>query len=423
MVSEKRILIVLLVALLIVPVLLVPASAASSDVWYSYDEMLFPEVPYVDPVSYPYQMIVSTAGVSTFVATDVLPFVYYRDSAVGYVVDFSAGTVLRCVYDKRYYSWSNLHSSSTSNNIALSDTFSIWSSFDLYYGSTLYNAASVPQVFLVPDSPSFNTDLVQNRVYSYQLEQVAGQLFVDASGSSGESLVYQWQSYLNGEWTSVSNSSSDPRYFTPPTSVEGTFQYRCFVYYSQYGPDFGNVSNSVYVVVGTGSGSSTDSTVSVGEQVIIDQITGVQDSIDSVNDSLNATNPALDDSIGGLEDSSSSIEDFEGEQWQQFEDNSAVITDQFEVFSDTGSLVGAFSFLSGIVNNSFNALGNYQVVITLPIALGIIMFIWSRTPGNTVPRKHDGIDKNYLKGKQGVGGPVEHRDGPFYDSDRDQSPL
>lgn len=404
-VRERRILIFLLVVLLIVPVLLVPVSA-SSDVWYNYDGKLFPQVPYVDPVKYPYQMIVqSWVGWYIFVATDTLPYV--KEWRAGdYGVYFENGLVFRCNYDSTAYSWDPLLDStgSSSNNISLYEPFYIWSSFDLYNGSQLFNAASAPVLVSLPQYPAFVTNLFANKVYTYDLNQEPEDLLVSASGASGESLVYQWQSYENGSWINAVNSNADPRYFTPSTSVQGSFKYRCLVFYASYGPASGSVSNSVYVVVG--SATPAGDGIGAGEQVIIDQMQGVQnaiddvkDSIEDLNDSINATSPDLDASIQDAEDSSGLIGDFENQQWNDINDNIDSVTGAFDVFGD-GSLAAAFGFVGGIVNNTFDSLGNWQVVLTLPLALGLILYICSRAPLQTIPRAGDRAARDVERAKR-----------------------
>lgn len=114
----------------------------------------------------------------------------------------------------------------------------------------------------------------------------------------------------------------------------------------------------------------------------------LQVSMDEVKDTLNATDPALNDAVGKFDEGSAEVDSFEQQQWQDFEENSHVVTDQFQIFSDTGTMVGAFMLVSGIVQKTFNALGPWQPVLTVPIAVGIVVFIWSRVPSKMNPNKH-----------------------------------
>lgn len=57
--------------------------------------------------------------------------------------------------------------------------------------------------------------------------------------------------------------------------------------------------------------------------------------------------------------------------------------------SNIGNFATALAFVGNYTTSTFNSLGDYQVVITLPLVIGLILFLASRAPGHSRPRKTD----------------------------------
>lgn len=79
----------------------------------------------------------------------------------------------------------------------------------------------------------------------------------------------------------------------------------------------------------------------------------------------------------------------QGQQIQEFEQgHQAVINEGTQVMMDTLNISGfapALLFVSSTLDGVFDILGPYQVVIIIPVVLGMILFICSKVPGNSQP--------------------------------------
>lgn len=79
----------------------------------------------------------------------------------------------------------------------------------------------------------------------------------------------------------------------------------------------------------------------------------------------------------------------QGQQIQDFEQgHQAVINEGTQVMTDTLNISGfapALLFVSSTLDGVFDILGPYQVVIIIPVVLGMILFICSKVPGNIRP--------------------------------------
>lgn len=412
-------------------------------------------------------MLVSNLNLDSFVipssVISLASYAFYYLSMDSFHLPSSITSLpFRCFY----------HSSINSLYIPSSVTSANNNAFDYFTGSLFMesptppswvigsSSASISKIFVPPGSgQSYKSDSAWSKFASiiYELDsptptvpslttsfdgQVisleAGSLrfFITATNVNG-TLSCQW--YVNGapisgEWSFI---EAEPGVWLQGwvyTPIEnGTREIYCIVT-NTLGDKSESVSTGTvivhYGVSGGGGGGSGDLSQVTDKLDVLDMeisdlkqsVELVQEGIDSINDSLTVTDPALNDAVGAFDEGSAEVDAFEQQQWQDFEENSHVITDQFQIFSDTGTMVGAFTLVSGIVHNTFNSLGPWQPVLTIPLAIAIILFIWSRAPGNDKPRKTDPVSKgNRYQGSPD--GPGEFRKSSFYDSDRDQSPL
>lgn len=400
--SERRFLILFVLLALCVSLLVIPVHAAAQIApagFQYYNGVLLPELP-PEAANYSYASIVYTGGIDGFWDYQLALF-----DGLGYIsstpVDNLAGG--RYMYFVpggcesymfyRFYDelgeWSAFLDPTVTEDVFLvkwvdfPENGLIWANVDLYNedGSIAISGSAPSSSFDPVGSiwPHFTVDLVPFEVYSYALNQHSSALHVNALASvPGAEYTYTWQVMTGKFWEDVPNESPDSRYFYPPTDAPGRFQYRCRVNVDSIDTHTYGYSSYVYVVV---SDSDSAAVVSPGDQIVIDQL-------GDISDSLNASSPDLDSSIGDLEDSSVTVDRFEDEQWNNINDNIGDVTGAFDAFKD-GSLAAAFTFLGGIVNNTFDSLGNWQVVLTLPLALGLILYICSRAPLNSIPRVRD----------------------------------
>lgn len=280
----------------------------------------------------------------------------------------------------------------------------LYSTFTIYhYDGSVCHESDMQQV--VPDTPNVVypsraeepkfRKMPNGATYYYSQGVVADPLVVDAYVSDGGDLSYEW--YGVHTVKSVATGSA----FVPPTDEVGEFRWYCKVTNKVYNPnvDGGYLYWSRYTY--------TDTVVVVPPgEVVPPDTPGTPDYTDTLNgiqDSLNATNPGLDSAIGGFENSSSNVGSFEDEQWSGISDNIDTVTGQFDVFGAGSSMLSSFQFLSGIVNNTYNSLGPWQVVIVLPVCVGLILFICSRAPLNTIPRAHRRADREAAKATKSKG--------------------
>lgn len=395
---ERRFLILFVLLALCVSLFVIPVHAAAQIApagFQYYNGVLLPELPEYDTAEYPYAAIVyiGASSLSFYQLTvfDSLGYVSSEPVDLGRYCYFVPDGCLSVDYGTLYSDstvWT-FFGESDSDKVFLTgwpdspERGLIWSNVDLYNedGSIAISGSSPSDSFDPVGSiwPHFTVDLVPFEVYSYSLNQHSTALHVNAISSiPAAEYTYTWQVKSGKFWTDVSNDSPDSRYFYPPTDVPGRFQYRCRVNVDSTDTHTFGYSSYVYVVV---SDSDSAAVVSPGDQIVIDQL-------GDISDSLNASSPDLDASIDSAQDSASIVDDFEDQQWNDIHDNIDSVTGTFDVFGDA-SLAAAFGFVGGIVNNTFDSLGNWQVVLTLPLALGLILYICSRAPLQTIPRAGD----------------------------------
>lgn len=104
---------------------------------------------------------------------------------------------------------------------------------------------------------------------------------------------------------------------------------------------------------------------------------------------LDADSSVIDDSSDQILDDVESIEKIEQDLIIDFDDNAHVITDTF----DLSSFASALAFCGSILSGTFAGLGSYRVVLTLPLAIGLVLFVCSRVPGRMIPPRYSGPGK------------------------------
>lgn len=104
------------------------------------------------------------------------------------------------------------------------------------------------------------------------------------------------------------------------------------------------------------------------------------------NELKQVLNPSSDTSQGdALKEQGQQMAEYE----KQHQDVLANGVNTLQASSNIGHFATALAFVGNYTTSTFNSLGDYQVVITLPLTIGLIMFLASRAPGNSRPRKSD----------------------------------
>ena len=396
---ERRFLMLFVLLALCVSLLVIPVHAAAQIApagFQYYNGVLLPELP-PEAANYPYAAIVYVGAshsmwdfqLALFDRLGYVPSAPNTDNRYGYFVPGGCESFIFYRFTDELGEWSSLFNPGDSEIAFLvkwveyPERGLVWSNVDLHNedGSIAITGTDPSDTFDPVGSiwPHFTVDLVPFEVYSYSLNQHSTALYVNAISSiPAAQYTYTWQVKNGKFWSDISNDSPDSRYFYPPTDEPGRFQYRCRVNVDSTDTHTFGYSSYVYVVV---SDSDSAAVVSPGDQIVIDQL-------GDISDSLNASSPDLDASIDSAQDSASIVDDFEDQQWNDIHENIDNVTGAFDVFGDS-SLAAAFGFVGGIVNNTFDSLGNWQVVLTLPLALGLILYICSRAPLQTIPRAGD----------------------------------
>lgn len=258
----------------------------------------------------------------------------------------------------------------------------------IYYSSKIHELGTdgFPEHDYGPHEPII-TGSPNGSVYHYYQGETARPLFVEAYTTDGGTLTYSWHDGLSGSPIGV-----ETYHFTPPTDTIGQNTYYCVVTNTRYIGDTPysvsktTMADTIVVVdpadtlpddliVPGGSGNSGGSGGSGGSGTDTPEVT---------------IPPDISDGIGEFEDSMDNVSQFEDEAWNNIHDNKDVVLDPLKTFKNNMAIVGAIGFVSDIVQKTFNKLGSWQVIITLPLAVGLILFIWSRVPGNMLPGKADG---------------------------------
>lgn len=102
---------------------------------------------------------------------------------------------------------------------------------------------------------------------------------------------------------------------------------------------------------------------------------------------IDAINPPESDISAGdtLVQQGQQIHEFEQQQQQILHDSVGTL----QQFSNIGGFSASLSFVSGYLTKTFDALGDFQIVITLPLVIGVILFLASRVRGFDKPHKHN----------------------------------
>lgn len=113
-------------------------------------------------------------------------------------------------------------------------------------------------------------------------------------------------------------------------------------------------------------------------------ISAVVGTIQSVGDRIvNAINPSTSNTGQTLVDQGQQIQDFESEHQEVINQGSSVMVDTLNI----SGFAPALLFVSSTLDSVFGILGPYQVVIILPVVVGMILFICSKVPGTMRPNK------------------------------------
>lgn len=105
-----------------------------------------------------------------------------------------------------------------------------------------------------------------------------------------------------------------------------------------------------------------------------------------INAVISALSPPADTSVGDeLVSQGQQIQDYE--QSHQNVLQSGVTT--LQKSANIGKFSTALAFVGNYATSIFNAMGDFQVVYTLPLTIGLILFLSSRVRGNDKPRKHN----------------------------------
>lgn len=248
---------------------------------------------------------------------------------------------------------------------------------------------------MVAEFPSFikNLPTLPGMGYIYQVGDKADTFTVEASGNadgSGE-VTYEWLDTSTVPYTVLGTGPS----YTPDTSKPGTIHLACraintvpcsfveggYLIADAYSWTYTiTVEDTVVNPPGSDTGSDTEEDEKLGI------ISGTLDRIESL---LNPDTDTLTDSSQALQGSMNELGAFEQSQINGLQNNKHVITDAFKIFGEGSTLLSAFNLVTYIVNGTYNSLGMYQVVITLPVVLGIFLFICSRVRGFDRPRKNN----------------------------------
>ena len=237
-----------------------------------------------------------------------------------------------------------------------------------------------------PQEPLFSRSPTGS-VYHYYQGDTARPLFVEAYTTDGGTLSYSWHDALTGSPIGV-----ETYHFTPPTDTIGQNSYYCVVTNTRY------IDDTPYSVSKTTMADTivvVDPADTLPDDLIVPGGSGNSGgsggSGDSGTDTPEVTIPPdISDGIGDFEDSMDNVSQFEDEAWNNIHESKDVVLDPLKTFKDNMAIVGAIGFVSDIVQKTFEKLGSWQVIITLPLAVGLILFIWSRVPGNMLPGKADG---------------------------------
>lgn len=342
--KAKHWILILLVCVLFIG--LIPAKASAASIKDDIQNVLptgAPVIPNFDLSEYPVVMVARYGGQYRL---ELWEHVNYYSSDVfaglGYYFGYPSNSL-----SGKYYVWSTGESSWTLYNYPNSHLLGylystgqysyadvsniIWSNTTIYHfdGTVAYRSDVISDEPGVgaPAVPQFRVNLPSNYVYQYALNDIPAQLYVDAYvNQSGASVAYTWQRYIVGDWLEVDYGDSHSQYYTPVTSVEGTYRYRCQVTNTVGGRTSYAYSNSVYVLVGS-SATVPDETISPGDQVIIDQVGQIGDDVGQIKDSID-TLP--DDIAGGMQDV------LEGEKAVANTQGNQAIQDMIDVIPNIG---------------------------------------------------------------------------------------
>lgn len=129
-----------------------------------------------------------------------------------------------------------------------------------------------------------------------------------------------------------------------------------------------------------------------GESAVLDAIDVlaldvqlVQNSVDLLleGDEISAAvSGNLGDVSQEMQDNMGEVDDFQQSQMDILDDNMDKLVDSV----DFSGFIPALEFIMSQVNNIFDGLGDFSVVLTLPLYLGLFFYICSRVPGGTVPK-------------------------------------
>lgn len=112
---------------------------------------------------------------------------------------------------------------------------------------------------------------------------------------------------------------------------------------------------------------------------------------------VDAINPDVDNSAADtITSQAGQVHDFESSQQEVFNQYSPQLTQGLNV----SGYSGAFLFVGNFLSDIYGVLGPYQIVITLPICIGIVMFILGRVNGSMIPRKPQKYDKELIPEKK-----------------------
>ena len=238
--------------------------------------------------------------------------------------------------------------------------------------------------------------------YRYAIGEKADTFTVEATGNSDGSgtVTYEWLDTSTVPYTVLGTGPS----FTPDTSQADYYPLTCratnivpcslvdggYLYNSTY-------TSTYYIYVGdpvvdpggspgANPGDDPESDPDPGASSDTDAIL---DGLEKLEVALNPDSSSLLDSSQGLQSNSEAINSFEQAQLDDLEDSKHLITDAFNVFGEGSTLLAAFNLVTYILNGTYTGLGQYQVVIILPLALGAFLFVCSRVRGFDKPRKGD----------------------------------
>lgn len=168
-------------------------------------------------------------------------------------------------------------------------------------------------------------------------------------------------------------------------------------WYTRFSGWFSNLGNTFQTLFGVASQKLTDifgvivSSFDNLKMWISDQTSSIRGYFTDLKTFLtNLLNPSADTSAGDtLVDKGNQIHDFES-------GHQDVLTGSYDTLAGAaavGTFSSALAFVSGYTTKVFNELGDFQVVYTLPLVLGLILFLCSRVPYNTHPNKSSSDSK------------------------------